>query len=241
MVFFVDIKMFRSAETSADGVIYLHLPGRDIQKDKQATVALLKDTAKVKGLMLNSSGVDYYRLVNLAVQQGTAALQRNSLARECRAAETPHPVFAEITEKIHKENHYGPDKMFAWYKEMFPPRYLPQVSYLLLMSWAGWLNCKSCRQKDPKLAAEGMWFFYKYLLVAQQTDKAMVLATLQWEEGKEKPLMDDDKDLQFHNEINKLVQNVRDFHVKDFDLKSEGYCQLGKNTGDSNVRESAAD
>ena len=233
--------MFRSAKTSADGVIYLHLPGRDIQKDKQATVALLKDTSKVKGLMLNSSGVDFYRLVNLAVQQGTAALQRNSLARECRAAETPHPVLAEITERIHQENHYSPDKMFAWYKEMFPPRYLPQVSYLLLMSWAGWLNCKTCTQRDPKLAAEGYWFFYKYLLVAQRTDKAMVLAMLQWEEGKEKPLMDNDKDLQFHNELNKLVQNVRDFHVKDHMAPSDEHCQPGKNTGDPGVHKSVAD
>ena len=200
--------MFRSEDTTADDAIYVHLPGRDVQRDKQAVLALLQDAKKIKGLILQKPGVEFFRLVQLSVKSGLACLQRNSLSRECRAAETPHPVMVEMTRRRHLEDHCSADTMFGWYKTTFPPRYRPQISYILLMCWASVLECEDCRLRYPEVYAQGYWYFYECLKMCQRADKAMVLAMLQWEEGHEKMLTHDDKQLEYNNEYNKLVQNV---------------------------------
>ena len=62
--------MFRSEDTTADDAIYVHLPGRDVQRDKQAMLALLQNAKKIKGLILQKPGVEFFRLVQLSVKSG---------------------------------------------------------------------------------------------------------------------------------------------------------------------------
>lgn len=163
--------------------MYFHLPGRDIQEDKQALLNILEKPKAVKDCIVNMPGVDYFRLMGDMIDPGTRCMQRNSFVRECRAAETPHKMMEIQLENLHHDNgHLLPQKIFEWMKCRIPPRYLPQIAYTLGMSWCPFLNCYDCRLAYPELHQHGCLVIYQLAQSCSRVDKKMVYAMLEREE-----------------------------------------------------------